>query len=73
MTNNTIFLKFKTNQNGRFRDSRDPMVAAKYSFETFKGATKMLTESMIAGTPVNISIHLNETSKKLQRNENAKR
>ena len=33
---------------------RDPVFSAQYSFETSKRATKMLTESMIAGTPVNI-------------------
>ena len=43
---------------------RDPVVSAKYSFETSKRATKMLTESMIAKELQLILIHMNETSKK---------
>ena len=48
---------------------RDPVVSAKYSFETSKRATKMLTESMIAGTPVNIDSYernLKEVTKEMK-------
>ena len=48
---------------------RDPIASAKNSFETSKKATKMLTESMIAGTPVNIDLYelnLKEVTKEMK-------
>ena len=48
---------------------RDPVASAKHSFETSKRATKMLTESMIAGTPVNIDLYelnLKEVTKEMK-------